>query len=248
VKENTLEHTRLLRLGLAEPECREYWSHAEGVASPDERVRLAFEQRWFGSRAMARVRYLVTSFVDRFDAYPSALETLHGWPAMEPGERRVVCHWHLQLSDPLYRKFTSSHLIERLNHPAPTLDRNATLRWLEGHANGRWAASTTQRMAAGLSGCLNEVGYTSGTASIRPITLPNVSDRTLGYLLYLLKEIHFDGQFGDNPYLRSLGLVGDELHHRLRSAAGVRFQKLANVTELEWHYPDLRSWARGELQ
>jgi len=32
---------------------------------------------------------------------------------MEPEARRVICHWHLQLTDPLYRSFTGGYLAER---------------------------------------------------------------------------------------------------------------------------------------
>ncbi len=136
--EVTQEHTRLLRMGLAEPESREYWRHSGRQIDPTQRIQIAFEERWFGSRAMARVQYLIQNFQARFDAYPSALKTLHRWNSEDLAERRLLCHWHLQLSDPIYRSFTSTHLLERLHHPQPTLDRNAALRWVEGQ--GRWAA------------------------------------------------------------------------------------------------------------
>jgi hypothetical protein len=47
----------------------------------------------------------------RFDAFPNALHVLQRWPHMSPDTRRVVCHWHLQLSDPLYRDFTGTFLV-----------------------------------------------------------------------------------------------------------------------------------------
>ena len=62
---------------------------------------------------MQRVRYLLANFVVRYDASPSALAALRRWGTMTPEARRLVCHFHLQLTDPLYRAFTGDFLPER---------------------------------------------------------------------------------------------------------------------------------------
>lgn len=246
-REVTAEHTGLLRMGLAEPESREYWRHADRNLAFNEKIQAAFEERWFGSRTMVRVRHLLLGFQARFDAFPHALKALHHWNPTEPADRRLLCHWHVQLSDPLYRTFTATHLVERLQHPQPTLDKNAVIRWLDNHTEQRWAASTTQRMTAGLMGCLNEVGFTEKTTALRPLSLPKVSDHALAYGLYLLRETEFVGQLADNPYLASVGLTGEQLEARLSRLPGVKFRKMSDVKELEWTYPDLYQWARREL-
>lgn len=243
--ETTQPHTRLLRMGLAEPESREYWRQASRILAPAERGQVAFEERWFGSRSMTRVQYLVQNFHYRFDAFPTALQALHDWNPTDPADRRILCHWHLQLSDPMYRKFTSTHLPERLLHPEPTLDRNSISRWVESYTEHRWAPATTARMVAGLMGVLNEVGYADKTTPLRPLFLPRVSDRALAYLLYLLRETHFQGQLNDNAYLASLALQGQQLESRLPRLPGLSYRKMSNIQELNWQYPDLRSWARS---
>ena len=245
--ETTLSHTRLLRLGLAEEESREYWSHADRPMDPEQRVKVAFEERWFGSRAMARVRYLILNLAYRFDAFPSALKALNRWKESQPEDRRILCHWHLQLSDPLYRSFTGGHLVERLHHPQPTLDRNSVLRWVEQQTERRWASTTTQRMVASLMGCLNEVGFCKGISPLRPLALPRVSDRALGYILYLLRETDYEGELGRNPYLGSLGLHGADLEERLSRVPGIQFHKMSDVMDLQWDYPSLWDWAQSEL-
>lgn len=244
--ETTEPHTRLMRMGLAASESRDYWLHSDRGLEPEERVRIAFEERWFGSRSMVRVRYLMMNFAYRFDAFPEALKTLHLWAPDE--ERRVLCHWHLQLTDPFYREFTGEHLAVRREHPEPTVDRNAAIRWMDQKTGGRWAASTTQRMTAGLLGVLNEAGFTSSVAALRPLSLPRVTDRALGYLLYLLRETSFAGSLGVNPYLASVGLIGAELEHRLRRLPGLQFRKLADVSDLTWSYASLWEWAQGECR
>jgi hypothetical protein len=194
----TNPHTRLLRVGLAEPESREYWRQSQRNLEEGDRVRIAFEERWFGSRAMARVQYLVQTFQMRFDGYPSALKALALWNPLELSDRLAVCHWHLQLSDPIYRKFCATHLVERFNHPEPTLDRNAVLRWAQTQQPS-WSLSTVQRLVAGLMGCLNEVGFTEKATAIRPLSLPRVSDLALGYALYSAAGNRVRGDFIPKP-------------------------------------------------
>jgi len=243
--ECTQPHTRLLRMGLAEPESLEYWRQSGRPLDPADLARVAFEERWFGSRAMARVRYLIQNFQARFGAYPNALKTLHRWNSQDPLERRILCHWHLQLSDPMYRQFTATHLPERLHHPQPTVDRNAVTRWVEDYTRRRWAAATTQRMCSGLMSTLHEVGYVEKTAALPPLSLPRVSDRALGYMLYLLRETEYQGTLGQNPYLGSLGLSGRELESRLSRVPGIQFRKMSDVKDLHWDYPDLWAWAQA---
>jgi hypothetical protein len=245
-QETTQPHTRLLRMGLAETESREYWRQAARILTPAERTRVAFEERWFGSRSMTRVQYLVQNFLYRFDAFPTALRALHSWNPSDPADRRVLCHWHLQLSDPMYRSFTGTHLPERLHHPEPTLDRNAISRWVESYTENRWAPATTARMVAGLMGVLNEVGYAEKTTPLRPFFIPRVSDQALAYLLYLLRETHYNGQLDDNAYLASLAIQGAQLEARLVQLPGLSYRKMSNVKELSWEYPDLCSWAMAQ--
>ena len=106
-------HTRILRLTLAVSESRAYWAAVDPARAGAARVERAFNEHWFGHKSLARVKLLLTNFAARFDAYPTALEALRRWVPEAPATRSLVCHWHLQLSDPLYRSFTGSWLAER---------------------------------------------------------------------------------------------------------------------------------------
>jgi hypothetical protein len=240
-------HTTLLRLGLAEPESREYWSHCTPGSSLSETTQRAFEERWFGSRPMGRVQYLVKHFKDRFQAFPNSLKALQHWNPLELSDRKIICHWHLQLSDPIYRQVFASHLQERWLHPQPTLDRNALVRWVGQQVGPEWAQSTVQRMAAGISSCLQEAGFVEKGPALRPLNRPRVSDQALAYLLYLLRETRHTGHQLDNPYLASLDLIGPQLELRLARLPGIGFQKMANLRELTYQHANLWEWARAEL-
>ena len=92
-------NTRLLRMSLATEESRAYWKNFRLEIPQDQRAVVAFEERWFGNKSMARVDTILNNFAHRFDAYPIALEVLQHWCPSNPAIRQNICHWHMQLSD-----------------------------------------------------------------------------------------------------------------------------------------------------
>lgn len=235
-------HTRLLRLSLAVEACRAYWEHADPALPPDR----AFEQRWFGAKSMPRVKLIVANMAVRFDAYPDALAVLRQWRGMDRPTRTVICHFHLQLADPLYRRFTGLYLPERRTLGAGEIDRSRTAAWVRDEGGGRWAPSTINKFASALLTSAKEAGLVAGGQDTRRLLLPDVPDAALAYLLQLLRGTAFDGQLLANPYLRSVGLSGEVLDRRLSRLRGLTYHRLGDVTDLEWVAPDLRSWAATE--
>ena len=138
-------HNRLAKVGLEIHHCREYWSRASvapgsGFNEVAFRVdaKRAFEECWFGAKSLPAVQLLLASLRVRFDAYPSALSVLAGWKEMAADSRRVICHWHLQLADPLYRRFTGGFLVERRDQQRMDVTRDLVTRWVETQLEGRW--------------------------------------------------------------------------------------------------------------
>jgi hypothetical protein len=145
--EVTQVHTRLLKCSLDLEESRAYWRHS---ATPDPiTAERAFTEYWFGARSLPRVALLLTNFRARFDAYPAALAVLQRWTDMDLAARRVVCHWHLQLSDPLYRAFTGTYLLERRQQTP----RSAATPSPPGSAPGGRAAGPWPRGSSSPASC-----------------------------------------------------------------------------------------------
>jgi hypothetical protein len=121
---------------------------------------------------MERVRVLLANFVSRYDTHPAALATLRRWSglpqghpaAMDPATRRLLCHWHLQLADPIYRAFTGTYLPERRLEVASGLDRDVVLRWVQRTFPERWAAVTCVQFASKLLSAASEAGLVSAQA------------------------------------------------------------------------------------
>jgi hypothetical protein len=241
--EATEVHTRILRLALGVEDSRSYWEHVDPNIPIADRALVAFEQRWFGSKSLERVRFLLASFVDRYDAFPEALDVLRRWRSMDASTRQVVCHWHLQLSDPLYRQFTGKFLVERRGIRDPKVDRDIVLRWVKNEFPHRWSEATLVQFASKLLSAASEAGVISAKRDPRALLLPKVPDVALAYLMHLLRGVRFAGTLTENPYLASVGLVEGFLDQRLRSLSGVSFRRMAHLTEFDWEAPTLTAWA-----
>lgn len=241
--EATEVHTRILRLALGIEDSRSYWERVDPKVPVADRALVGFEQRWFGSKSLERIRFLLASFVDRYDAYPEALDVLRHWHSMDAATRQMICHWHLQLSDPLYRHFTGKFLVERRALGDRKVDRDIVLRWVRNEFPDRWSEATLVQFASKLLSAASEAGVISAKRDPRALLIPKVPDVALAYLLHLLRGVRFAGTLTENPYLASVGLIEGFLEQRLRSLSGVSFRRMAHLTEFDWEAPTLTAWA-----
>ena len=244
--EATEVHTRLLRLALGTEDSRRYWEHVDPSVPPAARATLAFEQRWFGAKSLERVRYLVAAFQARYDAFPDALAALRRWRTMDGASRQVLCHWHLQLADPIYRRFSDELLNLRRSLPGAKIDRDAALRWVKTEYPGRWGEATNVQFASKLLSAALEAGLVS-KRDPRSLLSPKVPDQALAYLLYLLRGTGIAGSLTDNPYLRSVGIDQDVLVTRARALPGVTVHRMQHLVDFQWSHPDLATWATEVL-
>lgn len=240
-REATEVHTRLLRCALEIEDSRAFWAHAD--ATTQATAQMAFDEYWFGARSLARVHVLLANMRARFGAFPSALDVLHGWSHMSPDTRRTICHWHLQLADPLYRRFTGSYLVERRAGGRPEVTRDIVVGWVGQQDAGRWTMSTRIQFASKLLSAAYSAGLVSANRDPRPLALPRVPDEALEYLMYVLREIDFEGSLLDNPYARSVGLAGLTLEDRLRGLPGLAFKRQGDLIDFGWRQKGLRRWA-----
>lgn len=236
-------HTRLLRTSLCLEESRAYWQHSRDDIPKNKLAVVAFEERWFGSKSMARVRSLLVELNHRFDSYPVALSLLRRWCPNDPVTRQNICHWHMQLTDPLYRNFTGFFLEQRRQQPNASIDRNTVARWVTGQIENDWSSATTLRMATGLIGACAYSGLCTDNTGTRQLQYPKVSDEALAYWLYFLRHLKFTGSLLDNPYFTSVGLNESFLEQRLRRLSSISFNRMGELYDFGWDYPDLKTWA-----
>jgi hypothetical protein len=180
--EETHIHTRLMKCALEVEESRAYWQHTDGrvKVTPQE----AFDAYWFGARSMPRIKVLLINMRARFDAFPPSLEVLHRWHPMSPDTRKLICHWHVQLSDPLYRDFTGRYLVARWQGARPEVTRDLVTRWVGEQGPERWTMSTRIQIASKLLSAAHAAGLVAGNRDPRPLVFPRVPDDALEYAVY----------------------------------------------------------------
>lgn len=241
----TEPHSRLLRVTLEEDNAREYWRRPQARQPGLGRVEAAFGGFWFGSRSMPRIRDLLANFDARFGAYPHALAALSDWHTIDRETRVLVCHWHVQLSDPLYRAFTGE-LCPRKREGEQALSRDAVVRWVRSRdPDERWGAATHVQFASKLLSCAHAAGLVTTIKDPRELGLPRVTSAALGYLLYMLRGVEFAGSLHDNPYLRSVGLVGSLLDERVRTLPGVSLRRVADLVDFHFEHDSLLAWVHA---
>jgi hypothetical protein len=241
--EVTRVHSRLLKCALEVEDCRAYWKHVD-LDETSPRAERAFEEYWFGARSLARIEVLIINFRARFDAYPPALAVLGRWPDMDPVTRKVLSHWHLQLADPLYRRFTGDYLVKRRQAARPEVTRDRVTAWVTKHTPEQWRTNTRIHFASKLLSAAYSAGLVASNRDPRPLVFPRVEDAALTYLLYLLRGVDFEGTLTRNPYLASVGLAEGILEDRLRGLAALEFRRQGDLVDFTWGHPDVGTWAR----
>ena len=239
-------HTRLLKCTLEIENSRAWWSHPVVDDDVDVSMR-AFEESWFGVRSLPRVKVLLANLRARFDAFPHALRVLREWQHMEPSTRALVCHWHLQLTDPLYRAFAGHFLVERHEAARPEVTRDVVTRWVGEQGPGRWTLKTRIQFASQLLVSARAAGLVTNLKDPRQLAFPRVGDDALTYLLYLLRGVDFDGTLLDNPYLASVGLSSRLAEDRLRALSALHFKRQGDLVDFGWVYRDLEGWASATV-
>jgi len=237
VGETTIQ---LLKCTLEVEHCRAYWSRTHRLPVS---AREAFDDYWFGARSLERVQLLLANMRSRFDAFPPCLDVLRGWSDMSSEVRRLVCHWHLQLADVLYRRFTGQFLVARREEGRGEVTRDVVVSWLGEEGPVRWTLSTRTQYASKLLTASRSAGLVTTNRDPRALVTPRVPDEALGYILYLLRGIRFAGTLLDNPYLASVGLAGSVLDARLRELPELQFRRQGSLVDFGWRCADLRNWA-----
>lgn len=244
--EATEIHSRLLRCSLCVEESRAYWANVD-PDHPRESAVGAFEQSWFGTKSEPWTTELLSNMRVRFDAFAEALRVLATWRAMRFETRRLICHLHVQLTDPLYRRFTGSFLPERRESIRPSVQRQAVVDWVIANGPERWALKTQIQFATRLLSGSLAAGLLGGNRDPREAITPRVPDEVISYLLYVLRETSFEGTLIANPYLSSLGIVGSIVDDRFHALSSIDYRRVGSTFEIGWRYNDLASWARAEL-
>lgn len=246
--EVTAVHTAMLRCTLAADDSAAYWRRVDPSVAAEARADTAFRERWFGTKSEARVRGVLPALMARFDAFPEALTLLRELGAVPAALRPWICHFHVQLSDPVYRCFSGEFLPARRAHCYATVEREGVVRWLEEREPDRWSPATRLKFASNLLSTAAEVGIITNRRDPRKLVSPIVPPLALGYALYLLRGVEFAGTLMDNPYLASCDVTREAFVTAGARVPGLAVAELGGTVDLRWHSPSLLAWGREHLR
>jgi hypothetical protein len=247
-REVTVAHTRILRTTLATDDCYAYWQKVDFGVPPPQRARVAFEERWFGLKSDARVRTLMGDMLERFDAFPEALQLLHELRTIPAALRPWICHLHTALADPIYRQFAGEFLPGRRALGYTNVAREHVARWVNELYPERWAGVTATKFGSNLLATAFEVGLLSERRDPRPLAVVTAPEVAIAYALYVLRDVAFQGSLTDNLYLRGMGVGTDAFRFMAARMPGVRFVELGGVAELTFSEPTLLAWGLKHLR
>jgi len=112
-------------------------------------------------------------------AFPRALAAIRLWNPPRP-IAPWVCHFHTQLADPIYRRFTGAFLPERFRKGYAQVDREAVALWVQEQWPGRWSPSTCIKFGGNMLATAFEAGLLSDRKDPRKLAVPRVPRRGAG--------------------------------------------------------------------
>lgn len=243
--EGMREHTRILRVMLAAEDSLAYWRAPFTPGTLAERLQAAFEGHWFGSKSEARVKTLLGDMALRFDAFPAALTALRLW--QPPREvTQWICHFHIQLADPIYRRFSGEYLPARRGQGYANVDRESVARWIQETWPGRWAPVTAMKFGGNMLATAFEAGLVKERRDPRHLVWPHPPVQAVEYLLYLLREVSIAAPILHSPYIRAIAPDAEDSTELLRPLQAVGINGFGDARSFRWSYPDLLSWAQAQ--
>lgn len=196
----TSEHTGLLRMGLEVGPSMVYWQRAKENEDGLAHRQRATEEGWFPELSPARLRYLMGELEKRFPA--GTLRALKEWRPEAERQAPLVCHWHLQWSDPLYRDFTSGYLVGAWAGPEAGVSVPAVDSWLSQRGtHADWSPSTRRRLASGLLAAASDAGFLKGTGRDKELRTVTVDAASMAYLQSLLSSSEAENPPGEEIFL-----------------------------------------------
>lgn len=244
-KEATTFHTRLLKAGLAVEESRAYWERRKSQPAPT--AQTAFAEYWFGAKSVLWLQRLLTDMRERYEVFPEALQVLARWDRMQSSVRVSICHWHLQLADPLYRAFTGTFLPHRNRDGFDNVSGEVVAAWIDEICPEKWQLATRKQFARKLLYAAKDAGLLKASKTEWSLKTPHVDETALHYLMYTLRGISIEGSLTANPYLKSVCLDELDLARRLHTASPVILHRQGSLIDFTWRYESLNDWASATI-
>jgi hypothetical protein len=243
----TTPHTRIKKVGPRLDLARAYIRYA----NPDDGIAIqrqkAWDEHWFGFLSEPMFKQVLPAFHQRFGQYTSILKTLKGWLEyeLEAHDFRLICHLHIQLTDPLYRWVTGTYMPQRYAEGYDEITTMVTFRQIQENGGESFSPPSLNKLSSCILSAARDNGLLKGKAK-KSFDRPLVSVTFLGYLIHVLRLFQFPlSDLPTSPYIQSV--VRDSTQLRPLLLEGQRRgwwefnwgQQLFSITP---RFDDLQSW------
>jgi len=241
--------TTMMKVGARLEESRSYLNFVNFEDSLKKQKEKAWNEQWFGFLPEQILETVVFALYQRFGQFPLIVKVLKTWidKGLDNHDFKLLCHFHIQLTEPYYRWATGQYFYQRYNEGFDDIPSNILGKQLE-KAFGKekdLSSQSYQRLARGILSTARDTGILKGKAE-KFFAHPLVSIEFLGYLVYALYHFKFPfGEFVTSPYIQSV--IKDEAQLRRLLTDGQR----KNWWEFNWDhglfslYPkfsDIQQW------
>jgi hypothetical protein len=200
------EHLTMVNLPARIRETKAYIQNYSEKMTRSELKKIAWDEAWFGFLGDRIFSVLISGLYNRFGQFPKLISVLKDWidNGIEHYDFNLVCHLHIQLTDPYYRWLTGEYLPERLGAGLGSFNAEIIQPDFISYSTKELKANTFRRLLSNLLRSAVECGLLSGKEH-RHFETPIVSTRFFGYLVYTLQEFNFPmSDLCDSPYIKSI--------------------------------------------
>ncbi|MGK5091068.1 BrxA family protein [Deltaproteobacteria bacterium TL4] len=243
----TQAHTDIMRITARLEETRAYIRNFEETATTAELKTRAWEGQWFGFIPESIFIRLMPALYNRYGQYPQLMEVLKKWLSLglESHDFKLICHLHLQLTDPYYRWVSGQCLPSRYREGLYEINNTILVSLLKNEIAAELKSNSLQKLARNILTTIRDVGLLKGTQN-KSMTTPVVSVEFLGYLLYTLSKLGYPvADIPASPYIQSLFRDRETFQGLLAEGQRKNWWEYNwgnQIFTLSFQYPDILTW------
>lgn len=224
--------TLIMKVGARLDETRIFLRNVDLLDDLKLQKEKVWNEQWFGFLSEEMTERLVYANYQRFTQFPDLIQVIKNWmnKGLENHDFKLICHFHIQLSDPFYRWATGDYFYERYKDGFDDISSPILTKKLEEQFKNLKTLTTQSynRISRGILSSARDTGILKGKAD-KSFNTPLVSIEFLGYVIYSLQKFDFPfSELPNSPYIKSI--LKDESQFKRLLVEGQR----KNWWEFNW--------------
>jgi len=240
-------HTAMIRVTARLNETMTYIRHYNDEINAADLKKSAWSQQWFGFLSESIFNRLMPTLSNRFGKYSYLMEILQRWSfqGIENHDFKLICHFHIQISDPYYRWATGEYIPARFNEGIDEITKSSLAKALSTRTVNPLNANTLHKLSRNILTTARDTGLLQGKTD-KTIAIPASSVEVLGYLLYALRLFDFSmSEIPESPYIQSVFRNPGSLRNLLTEGQAKNWWEYnweGRTFAINYAYADINPW------